>query len=160
MFAWPSLPLLWPQPLRRLPRKPTPAALLTASEIVKGPARLNCSTPLIAGVIEQAKLVFLQQNPALSTDVNEVAAKMRTDLAPRMSELTGEVAKLYTEHFTEKELKDLLAFYNSPLGKKMLAEQPKIVNASLKFAQNWANNLSDEVVAKMRDELKKKGHAL
>ncbi len=35
---------------------------------------------------------------------------MRTDLAPRMTELTGEVAKIYTEHFTEQELKDLLTF--------------------------------------------------
>ena len=63
-------------------------------------------------------------------------------------------------HFTEQELKDLLAFYKSPVGKKLIAEQPTIVDASLKFAQDWANKLSDEVIAKMRDELKKKGHAL
>jgi hypothetical protein len=28
------------------------------------------------------------------------------------------------------------------------------------FAQTWANKLSDEVIAKMRDEMKKKGHQL
>ena len=42
----------------------------------------------------------------------------------------------------------------------MLTEQPKVVEASMKFAQAWANKLSDEVIGKMRDELKKKGHAL
>jgi hypothetical protein len=30
----------------------------------------------------------------------------------------------------------------------------------MKFAQDWANTLSDQVVGKMRDELKKRGHAL
>jgi hypothetical protein len=30
----------------------------------------------------------------------------------------------------------------------------------MKFAQDWANKLSDQVVAMMRDELKKRGHAL
>jgi hypothetical protein len=30
----------------------------------------------------------------------------------------------------------------------------------MKFAQDWATKLSDQVIAKMRDELKKRGHAL
>jgi hypothetical protein len=139
---------------------PTPAALTAAGEIVKltGATRLFAS--LIPGVIEQSKLLFLQQNPGLGGDLNEITAKMRADLAPRMVELTGEVAKIYTEHFTEQELKELLAFYKSPIGKKMVAEQAVVVNASLKYAQDWANKLSEEVTGKMRDELKKKGHAL
>ena len=31
---------------------------------------------------------------------------------------------------------------------------------SMRFAQDWANKLSDEVIAKMRDEMKKRGHVL
>lgn len=143
-----------------LAAKPTPAAMLAAGEIAKATGATALFDPLIAGVVEQSKLLFLQQNPALGKDLNEIAAKMRADLLPRMSELTSEVARLYATNFTEQELKDLLAFYNSPLGKKLLEKQPTIVNASLKFAQDWANKLSDEVTAKMRDELKKKGHAL
>jgi hypothetical protein len=85
---------------------------------------------------------------------------MRTDLAPRSEELTAEVAKLYATHFTDAELKEVLAFYKSPLGAKLINEQPKIGEESLKFAQDWANRLSDQVIANMRDELKKRGHAL
>jgi hypothetical protein len=85
---------------------------------------------------------------------------MRADLAPRFSELTDEVAKLYTAHFSDAELKQVLAFYKSPIGMKLIAEQPKVGEESLKFAQDWANKLSDEVIANMRDELKKRGHAL
>jgi hypothetical protein len=139
---------------------PTPAALAAAGEIVKLTGATALFGSLIPGVIEQSKLLFLQQNPGLGGDLNEITAKMRADLAPRMAELTGEVAKIYTEHFTEQELKELLAFYNSPIGKKMVAQQAVVVNASLKYAQDWANKLSDEVTGKMRDELKKKGHAL
>ena len=139
---------------------PTPAALAAAGEIVKVTGATALFAPLIPGVIEQSKNLFLQQNPGLGGDLNEIAAKMRADLAPRMAQLTGEVAKIYAENFTEQELKELLAFYNSPIGKKMVAEQSTVVNASLKFAQDWANKLSEEVTGKMRDELKKKGHAL
>ena len=85
---------------------------------------------------------------------------MRTDLAPRFSELTDEMAKLYATHFTEAELKQLLAFYRSPIGVKLITEQPKVGEESLQFAQDWANKLSDQVTVKMRDELKKRGHQL
>ena len=60
----------------------------------------------------------------LSKDLNEVAAKLRTELAPRGSELLDQMAKLYAAAFTEQELKDALAFYKSPLGKKVITEEP------------------------------------
>lgn len=140
--------------------KPSPGALKAAHELIDVTGATALFNPLIAGVVEQAKILYLQQNPALSKDLNEIAAKMRTDLAPRFSELTDEVAGFYAKQFSEQELKEILAFYRSPVGKKMLAQQPKVVDSSMKFAQNWANKLSEEVIAKMRVELKKKGHPM
>jgi uncharacterized protein len=136
------------------------AAIQTAKEVVTATGAMALFNPLIPGVIEQAKNLFLQQNPGLSKDLNEITTKMRADLEPRFSELTSEVAKLYATHFNEAELKELLAFYKTPVGMKLITEQPKIGDEGLRFAQTWANNLSDEVIAKMRDELKKRGHAL
>ena len=141
-------------------QQPTAGAIATAREIIKMTGATALFNPLIPGVIEQAKNLFLQQNPGLSKDLNEIAAKMRTELAPRFDELTNEVAKLYATHFTEPELKDLLAFYKTPVGMKFIAEQPKIGEEGIKFAQDWANGLTDQVIVKMRDELKKRGHAL
>jgi hypothetical protein len=138
----------------------TPAAIATAGEIVKLSGAATLFNTLVPGVIEQSKILFLQQNPGLAGDLNEIGNRMRVELGPRLNELNLEVAKIYAEQFTEQELKDLLAFYNSPVGKKFVASQENVVNSSLKLAQEWANKLSDEVTAKMRDELKKKGHAL
>ena len=90
------------------------AAITTAKELIIATKATTIFDPLIAGVVEQAKLLFLQQNPGLATDLNEIAEKMRTDLAPRFSELNDEMAKLYATHFTDEELKAILAFYKSP----------------------------------------------
>lgn len=140
--------------------KPSPAAVAEAQKLISLTGATNLFTPLIAGVIEQAKLLFLQQNPALAKDLNEVAAKLRTDLTPRFSELSNEVATFYATEFTESELKEIVAFYQSPAGKKLLERQPIVIDHSVKFAQDWANKLSDEVIGKMREEMKKKGHQL
>lgn len=139
-------------------QQPTPGAIATAKEIIsiKGAARMF--EPIVPGVIEQAKMTFLQSNPMLGRDLNEVAAGLRTEYASKMDEMFNEVARLYAASFTEQELKDAATFYKSPLGKKLIDEEPKIIDQSMSFGQKWANNLSDEVVIKMRAAMKKKGH--
>jgi hypothetical protein len=141
-------------------QQPSASALATAKEIIIAQNGTAVLTPLIPGVVEQAKLLLLQQNPSLSKVLNEVGDQMRTEMAPRFDELTNEMARLYASRFTEQELKDVLAFYKSPLGKKVMTEQPVITEQTLNFAQTWANSLSDVVLARMRDELKKRGYSL
>jgi hypothetical protein len=141
-------------------QQPSAASIAVAKQLIATTGATTVFNPLIAGVVEQAKLLFLQQDPGLAPDLNEVAAKIRTDLQPRFSEIADAVAKAYATNFSEQELKDILAFYQTPSGKKFLDTQPKVIDASMAFAQTWANNLSDEVIRKIRDEMKKKGHAL
>jgi uncharacterized protein len=140
-------------------QQPSAAGIASAKELVTITGATTLFNPLIAGVVEQAKILFLQQNPGVAKDLNEIAEKLRTDLAPRLAELGNEMAKLYATNFTEQELKDILVFYKSSSGQKLLAQQPRVADASMKFAQEWANKLSDEVIVKMREELKKRGHA-
>jgi uncharacterized protein len=140
--------------------KPSAAAMATAQQLVKITGAASAFQPLIPGVVEQAKLLFLQQNPDLASDLNAVAAELRKEYAPRVSELTDHVAELYARRFTEAEMKQILAFYSSPVGKKYQSQLPQIIQASSKFAHDWANKLSDEVIQKMREDMKKRGHPL
>ena len=58
-------------------QQPSAAAMATAKELVAITGATSLFNPLIAGVVEQAKLLYLQQNPALAKDLNEIADKMR-----------------------------------------------------------------------------------
>jgi len=104
--------------------------------------------------------MFLQTNPMLGKDLNEVAAKLRGDLNPRTVEVVAETARLYAVRFTEQELKDALAFYKSPLGHKLFVQEPLIADESMRSAASWAEKLSAEVIDKMRAEMKKRGHEI
>jgi uncharacterized protein len=115
---------------------------------------------VVPGVIEQVKAVFLQTNPALSKELNEVAGRLRAEYAPRSSQLIDQVAQLYAHSFTEQELKEALAFYKSPLGKKIVNEEPKVLDEGLHRVQQWSNKFSEEVMSRMRAEMKKKGYDL
>lgn len=139
-------------------QQPSPTAIANAKELITVKGAVALYQPIVPGVIEQAKNVLLQTNPMLGKDLNEVAAKLRAEYASRSAEVVNDVAKLYASRFTEQELKDALAFYKSPLGRKLLVEEPTILDQSMKNAQTWANRLSEEIIGKIRAEMKKRGH--
>ena len=139
-------------------QQPSATTMAAAKELVTVKGLKTLYDPLVTGVIEKAKGMLLQTNPMLGKDLNEVAAKLRADLAPRGAEVVTETARLYALRFTEQELKDTLAFYKSPLGRKMMAEEPAILDQTMRNTQTWANRLSEEVIGKMRAEMKKRGH--
>jgi hypothetical protein len=171
-------------PVRPQPNQAERAGSLAAAKelvAVKGGNALY--GPLVPGIIERAKSIFLQANPQLDKDLNEVAAKLRPEYAARTAEILDAAAELYAARFKEQELKDALAFYKSPigrkvlaeaprtpdqsiafykspLGRKLLAEEPKILDESMRHAESWAERFAQEVISKMRAEMKKRGHEI
>jgi hypothetical protein len=144
----------------RAPVAPSAAAIAAAAEILSIKDGLKMFEPIVIGVIEQHKNLMEQANPLLSRDLAEIASKLRVELGPRRAELDADVIKIYAQSFTEQELKDLLAFYKSPLGRKVIAQEPQVLDKSMARASEWADSLAQEVVQKMRAELRKKGHNL
>ena len=138
----------------------TPSAVAAARELVSLKGGAAMFDPLIPGVIESAKNAFVPTNPQLSKELNEVALQLRKEYDPKRAEVLTEVSKIYALRFTEQELKDLVAFYKTPLGKKMITEEPIALDQSLKAAQAWATRFSDEVLERFRTEMKKKGYNL
>jgi hypothetical protein len=77
-----------------------------------------------------------------------------------MAEPLNDAAKLYAAGFTEQELKDILAFYKSPAGKKVADQEAGILEHSLSDLDAWAAKFSEEILARIRAEMRKRGHEL
>lgn len=60
---------------------------------------------------------------------------------------------IYAELFTTEDLQGLLVFYQSPLGKRLLAAQPQLTQAAMVAGEGWGAKLGKEVV----DELEAEG---
>ena len=82
------------------------------------------------------------------------------DLSPRKAEMQQEMTRIYASHFTEAELKEALTFYKTPLGKKLIAEEPKALEESMKAADDWSRTFATEVDSKFRAEMQKRGKSL
>jgi uncharacterized protein len=141
-------------------QQPSAVAVDLARQVILIKGGNNMFEPIVPGVIETAKNNFLPTNPGLSKDLNEVALQLRKEFEPKSAELLTEVARAYAARFSEQELRELVTFYKSPLGQKVVIEEPRALDAAMARAQDWANNFSEVVMSRMRAEMKKRGHDL
>lgn len=139
---------------------PSASAIATARDLVETKGGAQMFDPVIVSVVEQTKGALLQTNPQLAKDINDVSNQLRTEFGPRRDELMAYAAKLYAERFSEQELKDMLAFYKSTLGRKMTTVEPQVLDETFNYIQQWGQRVSEEVMNRFRAEMKKKGHNL
>ena len=140
--------------------QPSPAGLLLAKQILEIKHVEDIFKPLIRGVVIKTRDVFMQTNFMWGKDLNEIAANLEKEYSVRTKELLDRAARIYATHFSEPELKQLLSFYQSPLGQKVIDEEPKALDESMTMAGTWADDFSTDVINKMRAEMKKRGHDL
>jgi hypothetical protein len=144
-----------------LAQQPTPGAIAIAKELVVLKGGSQMFDPVINSIVEQTKGALLQTNPQLAKDLNEVAAQLRTEFAPRRDELMTEAAKRYAMRFSEAELKELTTFFKSNLGKKMITQEPQVLDETFSFVQQqFGPRVAEEAMNRYRTEMKKKGHNL
>ena len=76
-------------------------------------------------IVEQVLASQLQQNPQL-TPYRDVMQRFLNKYM-HWESLKEDVMTAYTQEFTEPELKQLTAFYKTPLGQKAVEKMPKLL---------------------------------
>ena len=105
----------------------------------------------------QTKNALMQSNLNYQKDLNEVAVIVAKNLAGREKEIGEGMAKIYANEFTEQELKDLVTFYKSPLGQKLLATEPRAIQFSMSYMKQWGQIFPQTVNEQFRAEMSKRG---
>lgn len=140
--------------------QPSAASVAYAKEILTAKEAVGLLDPVVFGVIERTRQIYLQANPLLGKELNEVTIALRTEYQPRVEQLRTIFYRAYAAKFTEAELKELAAFFKSPLGQKLSREEPAVLEQAAKEADEYGQKFSEEVITRMRTEMKKRGHDL
>ena len=70
----------------------------------------------------------------------------------RRGELESGYATLYDRHFSTEEIRQLLAFYDTPIGKRFLEVQPVLMREGIALGQEWGSRIGAEVGRTMGGE--------
>ena len=136
------------------------AALAAAREILAMKNAAAMYANAVPNLVEQTKNGLIQNNLNYQKDLGEVAIIVARTLAGREKEIGDGMAQIYTNEFTEQELKDLVTFYKSPLGTKLLTSEPRAIQFSMSYMNQWAQQFAATIDAEFRTEMKKRGKAI
>jgi hypothetical protein len=156
-LALAAIPAMAQQPAAPAAKPASPAAIAAAKEILAMKNASQMYQNAVPNIVAQTKDSLLQANLNYQKDLNEVAVIVAQSLAGREKEIGEGMAQVYASEFTEQELKDLVTFYKSPLGQKLLANEPKAIQLSMSYMNQWAQNFAETVNAQFRAEMRKRG---
>ena len=115
---------------------------------------------VVPAIVNDAKTLFIRTNPDLSKDISEVADEIGEELKKTRGELTAKVVDAYAETFTVDELKQIIAFYESPVGRKLNESVDTLTIRTIEAAREWGDRMSQDIVGMIRAEMLKRGHNL
>ena len=139
------------------PKAASPGAIAAAKEILAMKNTSAMYQNAVPNIVQQTKDTLLQTNLNYQNDLNEVAVIVAKNLAGREKEIGEGMAQIYANEFTEQELKDLVIFYKSPLGQKLLANEPRAIQSSMAYMNQWAQQFGEIVNGEFRAEMRKRG---
>jgi len=137
--------------------KPPAGAIAAAKQLVLLRKNNEMYKDAVAGTVQNIKQAALAQHLSMQKDLDEVAYAAARMFNGREAEMTEGMAEAFARQFTEPELKDLIVFYNSALGKKLLEREPLAIQESVMFMKTWGGKFQEEVVNFFRAEMKKRG---
>lgn len=112
-------------------------ASMAANEMLKAMQAANPEIPARAG--------------AIVTEITN--AEFDQAFAPG-GEIAQGIAEVYARHFTVDELRAMIAFYESPIGRKVTESLPAVAQESMQVGTGWAMKRMPEVQRKIQERLK------
>ncbi|WP_373056102.1 DUF2059 domain-containing protein [Zunongwangia sp. H14] len=83
----------------------------------------------------------IMTEPVVKMIPEENREAFKKELLTSMEDLYAQIAEVYVENFSEAELDEILAFYHTPVGEKMVAITPELTKKGMEIGQQWGMQL-------------------
>lgn len=138
----------------------SPDAMAAAKDLVEASRTTDSFKTLLPMLMQQLKPVVVQKRPAVERDFDQIVPLMMEAANEQVGKFAEAVAVIYASNFTADEIRQVTAFYRTTAGQKLLQQMPVIAQQSMAMGQKFAEQLMNDLQARMKDELRKRGHKI
>lgn len=131
-----------------------------ATDVVRLSGMSRSIELIVPEILERAKQLFVQTRPELSAQLAEATKTLAPEFKKQSEDAMRIAANAFGHRLSEAELQELKVFFSSNAGKKFVESQPAIIDEMFRDLDRFQQQLSQLVVEKLREEMKKKGHTL
>lgn len=122
---------------------------------------LDLSQQMGVAAAQQISQILQKARPDIPQNVlatlPEVVSSVFVDEQDGLKEL---VIAIYHEHFSADDIRGMIDFYSSDLGKKTIAVMPVLMNQSMQAGQAWGQALGPQIEARVKARLEQEGYSI
>jgi uncharacterized protein len=152
--AWAQSPQPAPMPA---PAAPPAESLAAARKLIQAMKATDQFKALLPVILQGLKPAIVQGRPNVEKDFNTILPVIVDGMSQQVNQLADMLAEIYARNFSADEIHDLIAFYQTPTGQKLLQRQSVVARESMAAGQQWGRQLFGELKQRMDDELRKRG---
>ncbi len=116
---------------------------------------VNQTSQQLIGIMraQMIQLVMRSGNKPQDEAMKIVDEVLMPDFLAQQGDLTNEIIDVWARNFTIDDLKGLEAFYQTPLGQKLIKTLPAVTQQGFQVGQAWGQRIYQAAIAKHKDEL-------
>lgn len=116
------------------------------------------STQMASAVTAQLFQVIKKARPDIPAKVlDALPAEVQATFAANMDSFKEAIIPIYHKHFSASEIKEIIQFYSTDLGKKTIRLMPVLMQESMLAGQRWGQSLGPEIDRRVKARLKSEG---
>lgn len=110
-----------------------------------------------SGAENTYKVVISQMVTAFKAQKSDIPEEFWTAMSTEllktsMTDLADMLTPVYEKHLTLADINELIAFYQSPIGKKFAEKTPLIMQESMQIGQEWGRKLGQQIIDKLKEK--------
>ena len=135
------------------------AAMATAMELVEAAEMDQMMDKILPLFGQQIVQLVLQVKPELKGKFEPLVDEfLKTALTEGRAEIIREMAKLYARRLTVAEMNDVIAFYRTDTGRKLIEILPGLQIEAAQIGSAWGEKIAQQTVRRLRAKLKADGY--
>lgn len=136
---------------------PSTTAVANADQLLTSMGVKETIAKTVPAMMTEFEQNVTTTHPELRDSLRQTLQAIKPEFDKSAQDVYVKAEALLATAMSEKELADVTTFFNSPSGKKYLEIEPMFFQRLQDVVGPWRQDLSSEIVAKAREEMKKKG---
>jgi uncharacterized protein len=136
---------------------PTPGAIQAAQAIVLSTNMGQSFEGIVPQMLFDLERNVTTTRPDIKPQLHDTLVALMPEFLQTETGVMQSAALALASLMSEQELKDTAAFFQSASGKKWVETQPALFKVISPIVQGWRQKLSTDILARAREEMKKKG---
>lgn len=139
------------------PAAPSPAAIAAADTILADLGVKQSMALIVPRMMTELEHNVTNTRPEIKDSLRETLHAIQPEFDKSAQQAFNEAATILASQMSEKEIQEIAAFYESPLGKKWASVEPASLQKVYEVTERWGSKWSTDILVRAREEMRKKG---